>query len=197
MGFRLALYANGFLLGLVLMSFEMLGSRYLNPWFGSGIYTWAALISVTLFALMAGYFAGGALVDRYPRADVLGWLVVAASGFMALIPATIEPAILWVIDWLGDGPVGVIGATVALLLVPLTLIACYSPFAVRLLLTATNASGRQTGAVYGISTVGNIIGTLLTAFWLIPNFGSRSITYMLAVTTAVLGLWLILLGRRR
>ena len=30
------------------MSFEMLGSRYLNPYFGSGIYTWASLISTVL-----------------------------------------------------------------------------------------------------------------------------------------------------
>ena len=49
--FRLAIYFNGFVLGFVLMGFEMLGSRFLNPWFGSGINTWAALISVTLFAL--------------------------------------------------------------------------------------------------------------------------------------------------
>ena len=43
----------------------MLGSRYLNPYFGSGIYTWAALISTVLIALTAGYFLGG--VARRPH----------------------------------------------------------------------------------------------------------------------------------
>ena len=42
----------------------MLGSRYLNPYFGSGIYTWASLISTVLAALTVGYFLGGWLADR-------------------------------------------------------------------------------------------------------------------------------------
>jgi len=48
-----------FVSGAIVMSFEMLGSRYLNPYFGSGIYTWASLISTVLIALTAGYFLGG------------------------------------------------------------------------------------------------------------------------------------------
>jgi len=60
----LAIYGAAFITGAIVMSFEMLGSRYLNPYFGSGIYTWAALISTVLLALTAGYFAGGVLADR-------------------------------------------------------------------------------------------------------------------------------------
>jgi hypothetical protein len=58
--------------GAIVMSFEMLGSRYLNPYFGSGIYTWAALISTVPAALTVGYFLGGWLADRMPSPTVLG-----------------------------------------------------------------------------------------------------------------------------
>ena len=43
------IYLIAFITGAIVMSFEMLGSRYLNPYFGSGIYTWASLISTVLF----------------------------------------------------------------------------------------------------------------------------------------------------
>ena len=46
---------NAFLVGGVLMGFEMLGSRYLFPYFGGGIDTWAGLISTVLIALTFGY----------------------------------------------------------------------------------------------------------------------------------------------
>ena len=42
--FAFTLYLAAFVTGAIVMSFEMLGSRYLNPYFGSGIYTWASLI---------------------------------------------------------------------------------------------------------------------------------------------------------
>jgi len=48
------IYANAFLIGAVLMGFEMLGSRYLFPYFGGDIGTWAALISTLLIALTVG-----------------------------------------------------------------------------------------------------------------------------------------------
>ena len=66
--FAAAIYAVAFVTGAIVMSFEMLGSRYLNPYFGSGIYTWASLISTVLAALTVGYFLGGSLADRRPAA---------------------------------------------------------------------------------------------------------------------------------
>src|SRR5580693_2680055 len=70
--FRAIIYIAAFATGAIVMSFEMLGSRYLNPYFGSGIYTWASLISTVLAALTLGYFGGGVIADRRPRPAVLG-----------------------------------------------------------------------------------------------------------------------------
>jgi hypothetical protein len=57
--FAITLYLVAFVTGAIVMSFEMLGSRYLAPSFGAGIYTWASLISTVLAALCIGYFLGG------------------------------------------------------------------------------------------------------------------------------------------
>ncbi len=73
----------------------------------------------------------------------------------------------------------------ALLLVPLSLLGTFSPVAVGLLTRSAEESGGVAGLVYGISTVGNVVGTLLTTFMLIPTIGSRSITYLYAVALAV------------
>lgn len=208
--FRAAIYLNGFILGFVLMGFEMLGSRYLNPWFGSGINTWAALISVTLLALTVGYFLGGRLVDRWPSTRLLGALVLLAAVTMIAIVVPIggfdKPMIEW--DYLGetmiiavgeaipDDRAGVTLAAAVLIFTPICLIACYSPFAVRLLLVSTHASGRQVGSVYGISTFGNILGTLATSFWLVPTIGSKAITLTFAAITAVSALFLLFMPRQ-
>src|SRR5258708_15082462 len=67
-----AIYLVAFVTGAIVMSFEMLGSRYLNPYFGSGIYTWASLISTVLAALCVGYFIGGNAAAPHPPARPLG-----------------------------------------------------------------------------------------------------------------------------
>src|ERR671937_1935023 len=81
-----AIYAVAFITGAIVMSFEMLGSRYLNPYFGSGIYTWAALISTVLIALTAGYFLGGALGDPTVSPALVALHGVACSGFVLAAP---------------------------------------------------------------------------------------------------------------
>src|SRR6188768_3209333 len=85
------IYLVAFVTGAIVMSFEMLGSRYLNPYFGSGIYTWASLISTVLAALTLGYFLGGWLADRTASPVVLGATVVVASLYMLALPAFAEP----------------------------------------------------------------------------------------------------------
>src|SRR5260370_29383841 len=81
------IYAVAFITGAIVMSFEMLGSRYLNPYFGSGIYTWAALISTVLLALTAGYFVGGALADRTASPTVLAFTVIVGSAYLLALPS--------------------------------------------------------------------------------------------------------------
>src|SRR5215207_8543428 len=84
--FAAVIYIAAFVVGAIVMSFEMLGSRYLNPYFGSGIYTWASLISTVLAALCVGYLIGGVAADRYPSVSVLGGTVLIGSAYILVLP---------------------------------------------------------------------------------------------------------------
>jgi hypothetical protein len=191
----LSLYGNAFVVGGVLMGFEMLGARYLYPYFGSGIETWAGLISMVLCALAIGYFAGGAIVDRHPSLRVLALAVAVAAAYLALVPPSADRVIPWILQTLGAGPAGILAAAAALLLVPLSLLGMLSPVAIRLLIPSTEASGGVAGLVYGISTMGSVFGTLFTTFTLIPTLGSRAITYVYAVVLAACAASLFLTAR--
>ena len=57
------------------------------------------------------------------------------------------------------------------------------------------ASGTVAGVIYGVSTAGNIIGTLGTTLLVVPNIGSRSTTYILAAVTLLCAVMLELFGR--
>src|SRR5262245_47234110 len=146
----LVIYANAFVVGAVLMGFEMLGSRYLYPYFGGDMGTWAGLISTVLVALTIGYLVGGRLVDRYPSALVIAVAVVLAAAYLAVIPASADTVMSAILDGMGMGPVPILVASSALCLVPLTLLGTFSPVAVRLLVRSTDEVGRVAGLVYGV-----------------------------------------------
>ena len=55
--------------------------------------------------------------------------------------------------------------------------------------------GRLVGFVYGVSTVGNVLGTLITTFTLVPAYGSRTLTLVFAGFTVACGLVMILCDR--
>jgi hypothetical protein len=186
----------GFVLGAALMGFEMVASRYLYPYYGSGIEVWACLISTVLLALMAGYFIGGQLADRAPKSEVLGAAVLIASLFLGATPLFSDALLGFMLDNLGDGSGSVFASCVLLLFVPLTLLSFFSPFAVRLVLREARNAGAVSGAIYSINTIGNVVGTLGAALVLIPIMGSKAITFMLAAIIGVCGVVLIVLKAR-
>jgi hypothetical protein len=192
----ISIYGNAFVVGGVLMGFEMLGSRYLYPYFGGGIGTWAGLISTVLCALAIGYFAGGAIVDRYPTLRVLALAIAVAAGYLALVPPNADRVMAGLLQALGAGPAGILAAAAALLLLPLSLLGMLSPIAIRLLIQSTEESGRISGLVYGISTIGSVFGTLFTTFTLIPALGSRAITYVYAAVLAACATSLFLVAKK-
>src|SRR3954470_16115663 len=118
------------ILGFALMGFEMLGSRYLYPYFGGGINTWASLIATVLVALMLGYFIGGMLVDRTMSPRLCGTLLIIAGVYLFSIPLWVDPLFAPMLDTVGDGMARIVLAAPILLLLPLTLMSTFTPFAV-------------------------------------------------------------------
>jgi predicted membrane-bound spermidine synthase len=187
------IYLVAFVTGAIVMSFEMLGSRYLNPYFGSGIYTWAALISTVLGALTAGYFLGGWLADRTASPGVLAMTVLAASLYILALPAFSDAVLDYVLADVDDVRTGSLLASFAILFLPVSLLGIFSPFAIRLMLRSPLRSGTVSGTVYGVSTAGSIIGTLGTTFFLIPLIGTKAITHSLGAAGLACGLLLLAL----
>jgi predicted membrane-bound spermidine synthase len=180
-GFAISIYLVAFVTGAIVMSFEMLGSRYLAPAFGAGIYTWASLISTVLAALCAGYFLGGYAADRYPSPAILGATVAIGSIYMLLLPAFSDDVVQFFAWQIDDIKLGSLAAAMAIMLFPVTFLGMYSPFAIRLLIESKQNAGAVSGTVYGISTAGSILGTLVTTFFLIPLIGTRAITISLGM----------------
>ncbi|MBM3530694.1 MAG: hypothetical protein FJX62_21645 [Alphaproteobacteria bacterium] len=185
------LFTLAIVLGFALMGFEMLASRYLYPYFGGGINTWASLIATVLVALMLGYLLGGALVDRTMSPRLCGFLLMGAGAYLFSIPLWVDPLFGWTLRNVGDGMVGITFGATMLLLLPLTLISVFTPFAVRLLLTSVSFGGRLVGYVYGVSTIGNVLGTLVTVFTLMPLYGSRALTMVFAGIIVLCGLAMV------
>src|SRR5215468_8199645 len=153
------------------MGIEMAAMRMLTPYYGSSIDIWACLISTVMLSLMAGYYLGGMVADRAPRTEVLGVAVLAAGFWLTGVPMVHEPVLDWTLTNLGDGPEAVLFGAITLIFLPLMLLSFFSPYAVRLLLDDAEHGGRVAGSVYSITTIGNIVGTLGTALFLMQFIG--------------------------
>ena len=177
--------------GGIILIIEIAGTRILAPFYGSTIYVWSSLITVTMACLSLGYFVGGRLADKKPELKTLYSIIFLAGLVTVLIPKIDA----WIL--LSSYRLGIIWgsfvATALLFSLPLFLLAMVTPLAVKLKAKALDHLGLTTGNLYAISTVGSLVGALLAGFWLIPSFGiSLIFNFIAAVLIAVAFIWLIL-----
>ncbi len=182
---RSYLYLLVFTAGLTTLGVELSASRLLDPWFGNSQIVWAAVIGLILFCLAAGYWAGGKIADRSPRLLTLLRLVAVAAFGVGIVPAISRPVLQLAGRGLADFDAGLLAGSMAAILilfaVPVTLLGCVSPFAVRLALSDIRSSGAAAGRLYAISTGGSILGSFLPVLLLIPNVGTRATFALLAL----------------
>ena len=178
------------------LGIEFGASRLLAPYFGTSLYVWGVLIGLILIYLSAGYVIGGRLADRHPN-DALLYQVTAWAGlWIGLIPLVSYPILLASQQGFRELSVGLVAGTLLAVLVmfavPVILLGCVSPFAIRLLLRDIETGGNTAGRVYALSTAGSILGTFLPVFWFIPTYGTRPTLEgfaLVLVSISALGLW--------
>ena len=169
-----ALLLTVFITGACVLIIELMGTRILAPYFGSGIYTWSALIAITLAALALGYAFGGRLADRHPRTAIL-FSICLVAGLWALATPMLARLLLPLIIQIPDIRPGVLISSCILFFPSLFLLGAMGPFVIRLLTHNRESSGSTSGLVFAVSTVGSLLGALATGFILIPNFGAQVI----------------------
>ncbi len=182
---RTGLYLTVFVTGAAVMVIELLGTRVIAPFYGTSLYVWSSLISVTMIALACGYFIGGRWADRAKAAGLP--LIISLAGLAVLyIPWATRPVLL-ATDPLGLRA-GAFVSALALFAPSLTFLGMVGPFAVKLATAGLDGVGTSAGAIYGVSTLGSVLGTLLLGFFLFPLVGSRAILIGLSAMLLLLGI---------
>jgi predicted membrane-bound spermidine synthase len=183
--------------GMTSLGVELTASRLLDPFFGNSLIIWAVLIGLVLIYLTVGYYVGGKWADRNPDDSVLYQITAWAAFLIGLVPFIARPVLLWSVQGFAQYSAGILAGSllgvIALFAVPVTLLGCVSPFAIRLAVKDVESAGNVAGGLYALSTVGSILGTFLPVLVLVPNIGTRNTFFtfafvLLAVSLAGL-LW--------
>lgn len=185
------------------MVLEIIGARFLAKDFGSSFHVWVSQIGVVLVALAVGYYAGGAVADRWQRLWLLVLLLIPAGVFLCLIPDCSG----WLIDKIVqrhplDQPIPplwqkldpVLGSTVVFL-PPCVVLASVSPFMIRLSTRSLAQVGRSSGFIIAAGTLGSIAGVFISGFVLIDHLRLSTIFRLMGLLTVLLGAGCLILNR--
>lgn len=172
--------------GAVTMMLEFVLQRMLSVQWGSSVEVWGSTIAVVLGGLSAGYLLGGWLADRYSPRRVLV-MVLAALVWVTMISGLLAAPVLYQLGELLPGVrVGSFAGAAAVLLLPTVLLGAVCPLAVKLLYLDSQHVARVAGRVYAVSTLGSILGALLSAFFLLSALEASFILFLGAVALSLL-----------
>jgi spermidine synthase len=158
---------------------ELVAGRIMAPYVGVSLYTWTSIIGVVLAGISIGAYLGGLIADRYPRSSTLGWLLFL-SGLGAF---SISPLINLVgaTQFQTSLMIRILLITTIIFFVPSCLLGMISPVVVKLTLNNLQRTGNVVGKIYAFSTLGSILGTFATGFFLISWMGTRNILFTMGI----------------
>jgi len=199
-----------FACGYLSLSNEVLFGRLLAWLLGNRVYANATmltafLLGIALGSLVAGWIADAA--DRMPPtsggrtepADADVWIF---SCCQILAGLSVIAALLWFPEVLAaarraEAAVGYertwaivrirLGEALAVVAVPALMSGASFPALVRAIHRSGGELASSTGAGYALNTLGCILGSLVTGFWLIPALGTYASTVLVAVCSILLG----------
>lgn len=190
------LYVAVFVGGMSTLAIELSASRLLGNVFGTSNIVWANVIGLILLYLSIGYFIGGRWADRSPHYQTFYTIMIWGAFLSALIPLASRPVVQIAARSVADAEAALaLGSFVSILVlfsVPVTLLGCVSPFAIRLAISQPETAGKVSGQIYALSTLGSLVGTFIPVLYLIPEVGTfRTFIIFSGMLFAVgfVGLW--------
>jgi spermidine synthase len=171
-----------------IMVVELVAGRLIGRHLGSSLYTWTSIIGVILAGMSLGNYIGGRMADRWKPERFVGLLFLASSVvclstlFLNHIFALKEPfeAMRW--------PWRVFLSVLSIFTMPALVLGTISPAMAKMALSRSKSVGTTIGSVYAWATVGSIVGTLTTGFYLIALLGAQGLVLTISLGLALIGL---------
>lgn len=165
---------------------ELVAGRIMAPYVGVSLYTWTSIIGVILAGISIGAYLGGLIADRYPRPSTLGWLLfLSGVGAFSISPLT---NLVGGAHFQTSLMVRILLITTIVFFIPACVLGMISPVVVKLALNNLSKTGNVVGKIYAFSTLGAILGTFATGFFLVSWMGTRNILMTMGIILILSGL---------
>lgn len=193
-----------FLSGIAGLTYQVLWLRLLSLVFGVTAYA----ASTVLASFMAGLALGSFLAGRVALRALRPLLWFACAELLIGLSALATPTALEAIGRVYGAAAGSVGdalavttalrfvCSLAVLILPTTLMGATLPLVVASPLVRRDAIASRIGALYGTNTAGAICGAILTGFYLIGAIGIRATFMWAAALNATAAVVAFLLSRR-
>lgn len=174
-----------FFVGAVVLTFELTAVRIAAPYIGMTIYVWTSIIGTILAALAIGYTLGGYLADKRKNYQDIVLLLLLAAILIFIINLIKDwflyeiGHVSWPLQWQA------FVASVVLFAPPTIVLGSISPYLARLAITDVRTSGRRLSRINAAGTVGSLVGTFVTGYFLFGFIGTKDILDVLALCLIV------------
>jgi len=172
------LYTIVIIEGGSVMAIELLGVKMIAPFYGTTLYVWAGVLSVTLAGLALGYFLGGRIALKW-SGYISAPLVMCAGGVLVFLMPLSAEWIMTETDTLGIR-LGSLIASAIFIMPPLICMGMISPIIIQVLTKKVEHTGKIAGTVYALSTISGILMTLIAGLYLLPVWGIKSSVLLIA-----------------
>jgi len=172
-------YFVTFTASFCIMVIELVAGRILAPYIGQHLYSWTSIIGVCLGGISIGAWLGGWLADKFPRRATLGWFLLFAGLLSMAIPILADTICNMKIYEKGEvSLMWRIVVYTSIIFLPATIVlGMISPMVIKLIIKDLSNAGSIVGRIYAFSTIGSILGTFATGFFLIEEFSTRVLLY--------------------
>ncbi len=195
-----------FICGFTAMVYEITWTRILSLVLGSSTYSFSLMLAAFISGIALGSFLISRFMERINRPAYIFALCQIAVGLavLAMLPLYSHLPIFFIrcrelVNFSYEAhEVFKFIVCLGVMLVPTTAIGMGFPLVSRLAATEMDKTASKVGGVYALNTMGNILGTVLCGFVMIPMLGLK-----ITLETAVLfnltagGAILLSLGSRR
>ena len=185
-----------FLCGFTALAYEVVWTRLLIFGLGSTIYSFSLMLANFLF----GITIGGLLIVPFFKKKIDFRLLLTLFQFGICLYLIFS---LYQSNWIlssfirpfkADSPITEFWINIrhasALMLVPTILFGMSFPILTYLVTKGSKDIGGSLGAVYGVNTLGGIIGSIIAGYLLLPNLGSQQTLVCLSMLNLLSGMLL-------